>query len=195
MTAEENGRFLANSPLFAGLDEKTLSALGERAVRRPIKKGQTIFYERDAGDSLFVIAEGLVKVWISSGEGNEMVLATLRSPEAFGELSAVSGASRSASAAALEDTVLVALDRATLLDAVHRQPSLADALLGALGNLTRRVTESAGDLVFLDLTGRVAKRLVQLADRDGRSEGGGSCSSSRSRRRSWPRWSGALARA
>ena len=170
MTAEENGRLLANSPLFAGLDEKTLSSLGERAVRRSFEKGRTIFYEGDEGDSLFVIAEGLVKVWVSSGDGSEMVLATLRSPEAFGELSAVSGAARSASASALEDTVLVSLDRATLLDSAHRQPKLADALLEAMGNLTRRVTESASDLVFLDLAGRVAKRLVQMTERDGHAE-------------------------
>jgi len=171
MTAQENGRLLASSPLFAGLDEKTLSSLGEQAVRRPFSKGRSIFYQGDAGDSLFVVAEGLVKVWVSSGEGSEMVLATLRSPEAFGELSAVSGATRSASASALEDTVLVSLDRATLLDSAHRQPKLADALLEAMGNLTRRITESASDLVFLDLAGRVAKRLVQLADRDGHAEG------------------------
>ena len=67
--------------------------------------------------------------------------------------------------------MLVSLDRATLLDAVRRQPALAEGLLHSLGELARRVTEQASDLVFLDLAGRVAKRLVQLADRDGRAEG------------------------
>ena len=84
MTAGDNGRLLANSPLFADLDDKALSALGEHAVRRPLKKGRAIFYQGDPGDTLFVIAEGLVKVWVSSGDGSEMVLATLRPPESFG---------------------------------------------------------------------------------------------------------------
>ena len=171
MTAEDNGQLLANSPLFADLDAKTLTGLGERAVRRTLEKGRTIFYQGDPGDTLFVVAEGLVKVWVSSGDGSEMVLATLRPPESFGELSAVSGVARSASATTLEPTVVVSLDRATLLDAVHRQPGLADGLLHAVGELARRVTEQASDLVFLDLAGRVAKRLVLLADRDGRADG------------------------
>jgi CRP-like cAMP-binding protein len=118
-----------------------------------------------------VIANGIVKVWVSSGEGSEMVLATLRSPDAFGELSAVDGEGRSASATALETTELVSLDRSTLLDAVHHNPGVADGMMRGLGGLARRITEQASDLVFLDLTGRLAKTLSVLAERDGRPEG------------------------
>lgn len=171
MTAEENGKALANSPLFAGLNADVLTLVGERAVKRPMKKGRTIFYEGDPGDSLFVLTTGLVKVWVSSGGGEEMVLATLRAPESFGELSAVSGAPRSASATAMEDSALISLDRDTLLDLAHRHPAVTDGLLQALGDLTRRITEQASDLVFLDLAGRVAKRLVQLTERDARHDG------------------------
>ncbi|HEY6567477.1 MAG TPA: Crp/Fnr family transcriptional regulator [Actinomycetota bacterium] len=172
MTVEENGSLLANSLLFSELDAKTLAYLGERAVRREFEKGRSIFYQGDQGDSLFVVAEGLVKVWVSSGDGSEMVMATLRRPDAFGEVSAVDGQGRSASATAMEDTVLVSLDRATLLDSVHRNPAVADSLLRALGDLARRITEQASDLVFLDLAGRVAKCLVHLAERDGHADGG-----------------------
>jgi CRP/FNR family transcriptional regulator, cyclic AMP receptor protein len=171
MTADENGQLLSSSSLFSGLDEKTLTYLGERAVRQTFEKGRTIFYQGDPGDSLFVVADGLVKVWVSSGDGEEMVMATLRRPDAFGELSAVDGQGRSASATALEPSVLVSLDRTTLLDAVHRNPNVADAMLRALGGLARRITEQASDLVFLDLAGRVAKCLVHLTERDGRAEG------------------------
>ena len=100
-----------------------------------------------------------------------MVLATLRSPDAFGELSAVDGRPRSASATTLEPTTLVAVDRATLLDAVHHHPGVADGMLSALGGLARRITEQTSDLVFLDLAGRLAKTLATLADRDGTAEG------------------------
>ncbi len=171
MTVEENGQLLSNSSLFSGLDPKTLAYLGERAVRRSFEKGRTIFYQGDMGDTLYVVADGLVKVWVSSGDGEEMVMATLRRPDAFGELSAVDGHGRSASATALEPSVLVSLDRTTLLDSVHRNPTVADAMLRALGGLARRITEQASDLVFLDLAGRVAKCLVHLAERDGRVDG------------------------
>jgi len=86
MTVEDNGRLLANSPLFADLDDKALSSLGEQAVGPPLSKGRAIFHQGDPGDTLFVIAEGLVKVWVSSGDGSEIVLATLSPPESFGEL-------------------------------------------------------------------------------------------------------------
>jgi CRP-like cAMP-binding protein len=100
-----------------------------------------------------------------------MVLATLRSPDAFGELSAVDGRPRSASATAVEPTTLIGLDRATLLDGVHRHPDVADGMLRALGGLARRITEQTSDLVFLDLAGRLAKTLATLAERDGHAEG------------------------
>jgi len=166
MTTEDNGRLLASSSLFSGLDAKVLASLGERAVRQRFEKGRTIFYQGDPGDTLYVVAEGLMKVWVSSHDGSEMVMATLRPPDAFGELSAVDGHVRSASATTLEPTVLLSLDRTTLLDAV-----VADALLRALGDLARRITEQASDLVFLDLAGRVAKCLVHLAVREGHVDG------------------------
>ena len=125
MTTEDNGRLLASSSLFSGLEPKVLAALGERAVRQRFEKGRTIFYQGDPGDTLYVVAEGLVKVWVSSHDGSEMVMATLRPPDAFGELSAVDGHVRSAAATTLEPTVLLSLDRTTLLDAVHEQEAKA----------------------------------------------------------------------
>lgn len=171
VTTKDNAALLANSALFVDLAPKALEFLAERAIRLDLERGHTIFHQRDEGDTLYVIADGLVKVWVSSGEGGEMVLATLRSPDAFGELSAVDGRPRSASATTLEPTTLVAVDRATLLDAVHHHPGVADGMLSALGGLARRITEQTSDLVFLDLAGRLAKTLATLADRDGTVEG------------------------
>lgn len=171
MASSDNAALLANSALFVDLAPKGLEFLAEHASRLDFERGRTIFQQGEQGESLFVIAEGLVKVWVSSGDGGEMVLATLRTPDAFGELSAVDGRPRSASATALEPTTLVALDRATLLDAVHRHPGVADGMMRALGGLARRITEQTSDLVFLDLGGRLAKALAALADRDGRAEG------------------------
>ena len=166
MDPGDNVSLLAGSALFADLAPQALRFLAERANRVDLARGEVVFHEGDEGDTLYVIAEGLVKVWVSSSGGEEMVLATLRSPDAFGELSAVDGRPRSASATALESTTLVALDRATLLDAVHHHAGVADGMLTALGGLARRITEQTSDLVFLDLAGRLAKTLAALADRD-----------------------------
>jgi CRP-like cAMP-binding protein len=171
VTSADSATLLANSALFADLAPKALDFLAERANQLDLERGHTLFHQGDEGDTLYVVASGLVKVWVSSGEGGEMVLATLRTPDAFGELSAVDGRPRSASATTLEPTTVLALDRATLLDAVHRHPGVADGMLRALGGLARRITEQTSDLVFLDLAGRLAKTLATLADRDGRVEG------------------------
>jgi CRP-like cAMP-binding protein len=171
VTVSDNAKLLSNSALFAELAPTALEFLAERATRITYERGRTIFHQGDAGDSLFVIAEGFVKIWVSSSDGGEMVLATLRSPDAFGELSAVDGRPRSASATAVEPTTLIGLDRATLLDGVHRHPDVADGMLRALGGLARRITEQTSDLVFLDLAGRLAKTLATLAERDGHVEG------------------------
>ncbi len=119
---------------------------------------------------MFVISEGLVKVFVTSEEGEDMVLVTLRSPETFGELALIDGGLRSASAEALEPTSAVTLSRNTLLELLQSHPALAQALLASLGGLVRRLTEQAADLVFLDLHGRVAKLLLSLAEERGRHE-------------------------
>src|SRR5688572_23766055 len=77
VTKNGNAPLLANSALFVDLAPKALEFLAERATRLEFERGRHIFRQGDEGDTLFVIAEGLVKVWVSSGEGGEMVLATL----------------------------------------------------------------------------------------------------------------------
>ncbi|HVL65302.1 MAG TPA: Crp/Fnr family transcriptional regulator [Actinomycetota bacterium] len=163
----DRARMLARTRLFGNLDDATRFELAERAVERTYGKGEFICHEGDLGDSLFVVVEGLVKVFVTSSLGDEMVLVTLPPPEVFGELSLVDGGPRSASAEAVEPTKLLVLSRPTFLDMLRTHPGLADALLRSLGELARRLTEQASDLVFLDLYGRVAKLLVGLADERG----------------------------
>lgn len=145
-----------------------IELLADGAVRRSFPKGQTIFREGDVGESLHVVAEGLVKVSVSSADGAELALTTLRPPDAFGELPLIDGGPRSASAVAVVDTTLLALDRRTLLEVIGHRPEGLDGLLRSVGGVLRRLTEQAGDLVFLDLLGRVAKFLLRLADAEGR---------------------------
>jgi CRP/FNR family cyclic AMP-dependent transcriptional regulator len=162
---------LRRTQLFADLDPDSLQRLAERAVERFYRKGQLVFHQGDPGESLFVVVEGLVKVFVTSEEGDEMVLVTLTTPETFGELALIDGGVRSASAQTLEKTSILSLTRTTLLEVMSEHPSLSEALLRSLGRLVRRLTEQASDLVFLDLHGRVAKLLLGLADERGEARG------------------------
>jgi len=154
---------LRRTRLFAGLDEPTLRVLAERSVERSFPRHGRLFFQGDPGDGLFVVASGLVKVVVTSEDGEEMVLVTLGPGEALGELAVVDGGPRSAAAEALEPTSALLITRPVLLELAARDPALTEALLQALGSLLRRLTEQASDLVFLDLPGRMAKLLAGLA--------------------------------
>jgi CRP/FNR family transcriptional regulator, cyclic AMP receptor protein len=168
---EQAVSLLTKTQLLGALDAGALVPLADKALERVYRRGQLVFHQGDLGDALFIVTEGLVKVFVTSEEGEEMVLVTLRPPETFGELAVIDGGPRSASAQALEDTHVLVVTRATLLEALHEQPSLAEALLRSLGAVVRRLTEQASDLVFLDLHGRVAKLLLALAQERGEARG------------------------
>jgi len=163
MRTETAVALLRRTRLFAGLSEETLAALGDRSVERSYPRHARLFYQGDPGSGLYVLASGLVKVIVTSEDGEEMVLVTLGPGDAFGELSIVDGGPRSASAEALEPTVALVITREVLLDLATRDRGLTDALVRTLGALLRRLTEQASDLVFLDLPGRMAKLLAGLA--------------------------------
>lgn len=154
---------LAHSEIFRGLDRGALEELASAATQRSYKKGQLIFTQGDAGEALYVIVRGFVKVFLTSERGEEIILVTLRPPAGFGELAVVDGRPRSASVEALENTSLLVVRRSVLLEMMHDNPALTEGILRSLGSILRRLTGQASDFVFLDLNGRVAKLLVTLA--------------------------------
>lgn len=162
---------LRRTDLFGELPEEALRHVAQLAVPRRFERGRFVFLQGQPGDALYVVAEGLVKVFVVSEEGDEMVLTTLRPPDVFGELSLIDGGPRSAGAQAAEDTTLLHVGRDAMLELLREHPALCDRLLAYLGGMIRRLTDQAADLVFLDLNGRVAKLLVGLAAERGEREG------------------------
>jgi CRP/FNR family transcriptional regulator, cyclic AMP receptor protein len=163
---------LAGTALFGSLGQQDLESVAASCVRRTYAKGQFLCYQGDPGDRLFIIANGLVKVTLTSEQGNEMVLVTLGAHEVLGELAVIDQAPRSASVVAVVPTTVLMLSRPVLLDLMGSHPAVRDALLSSLGALVRRLTEQAGDLVFLDLAGRMAKLLLRLATESGQAGAG-----------------------
>jgi CRP-like cAMP-binding protein len=163
---------LRRTDLFGALDDEALVHLAAACRLRAYRKGQYIWYQGDPGDTLLVVCEGLVKVVLSSEGGEEAVLVTLGGCAVLGEIALLDGAPRSASVVAVEPTTGLLLTRATVLDVMARHPVVLDAMLRALGGLVRRLTEQTGDLVFLDLGGRLAKLLLRLAEDRSRTADG-----------------------
>lgn len=163
LTREATAATLHDTDLFAGLDEPALHELAGSAVQRTYGRGQFLWYQGDPGDRLLVIASGLVKVLVIAESGDEVVLVTLGPHQTLGELAMLDQAPRSASVVAIEPTTVLMLPRSTVLALMSRYPAVLEAVLHALGQLVRRLTEQTSDLVVLDLGGRLAKLLLRLA--------------------------------
>jgi CRP/FNR family transcriptional regulator, cyclic AMP receptor protein len=155
---------LAEVELFGELDAGTLQAIAERARRRSIERGQVLFWQDEPGDSMFVLLEGAVKLVVSSRDGELVELARLVAPASFGELAVLDGGPRSATAEAVEHCTPVAITRTELLRLLRSEERVAEALLRALGTMVRRTTRQVTDLAFLNLQGRVAAKLLELAE-------------------------------
>lgn len=156
---------LGRCALFRLIDEPSLSALADSLRLRRFRRDQAIFHQGDPGDSLFVLESGAVKIVLASQEDEEeAIIATLGRGDFFGELALLDGRPHSASAIALEPTEALVLQRVAFLGLIDTQPGLRRALLEALAAELRRLTGHVEELHFLDLPGRIAIRLVRLAE-------------------------------
>lgn len=168
MTVERAAaRALAAAALFEGLSPHLLRQLAERAVERSLSRGEVVFLRGEPGTAMYLVLSGLLKVYDSSPDGTELVLTTVPPGATVGELALADGGERSASVAALQPSRVLVLGRTEFLHALRAEGALAEPLLRYLAAHLRRVTDLAGDLVFLDLSARVAKLLIRLADESG----------------------------
>ncbi len=158
---------LAAIPFFGGLEPLALERLAAGMRARRFKRGEVIFHIGDPGDALFVIVLGEVKISLPSDTGEEAILATLGPGQVFGELALLDGSPRSASASALVATETVVLPRDRFRELIATEAGVRDALLASIAGELRRLTTHVEELHFLDITGRLAARLVRLAHESG----------------------------
>jgi CRP/FNR family transcriptional regulator, cyclic AMP receptor protein len=155
---------LARTELFCGIDEATQRRIAEHVAERVVEPGQCVFLQDESGDWMYVLAEGAVKLYVSSRSGDIVELVRHRPPATFGEVALLDGGPRSASAEAVERSILLVVTRAELLALLRSEEQVAEALLRTLGKIVRRTTRQVTDLAFLDLQGRVARQLLVLTD-------------------------------
>ena len=163
-------QLLRRVSLFSGLKEDELDALAEVTARKTFQKQSVILLAEEEGNSLFIIQKGRVKVSILSEDGREIVLTLLGDGEFFGEMSLLDGLPRSATVIALEDTEALMLRREDLLRLIERTPQIAIKLMAELTIRLRKTDQKIESLALLDVAGRVASALLQLAADEG--EGG-----------------------
>lgn len=166
MAAGATVRALAGTELFAGLPEGVLHDIARAGIERTYKKGQILFSAGDTGDSLFVLVEGKVKGYVTSEDGSELIVGVLAAPAVFGEVAVGDGGTRSAGIEVTEPARVLVIDRPQFFGALAEHPPLVESYIAMLVGMIRRLQERTESLVFLDLQGRVAKLLLDLAGTD-----------------------------
>ena len=165
MTARSD--LLQKVPLLAALTPADRESLAAAVTRRRYRRAETIFQKDEPGHSVYIVERGSVRIYVPSPQGNDLVLAVLGAGDFFGDLSLLDGRPRSASAAATSDTTLLALERTDFIALITSRPEAAMAVLEAVSRRLRETDEMAADLAFLDVPGRLAKKLLDLAASNG----------------------------
>ncbi|MBR6459617.1 MAG: Crp/Fnr family transcriptional regulator [Actinomycetaceae bacterium] len=154
-------------PLFKDLSEEEIDGLAQLMSEVTLKRGDTLFHEGDDGDRFYIVTEGKVKLSHTSDDGRENLLAVLGPGEVIGELSLFDLGKRSSTVVAIAPTRLLALAHTDMRRYLVEHTGLALSMLRELAVRLRHTNEQLADLVFSDVPGRVAKALLDLANRFG----------------------------
>ncbi|MGI8663143.1 MAG: Crp/Fnr family transcriptional regulator [Acidimicrobiales bacterium] len=160
MEAEE---LLRRVDLFAELDPDELATVVASAQRRELRRGDVLFTEGDEPNELFVVEDGRIAIANKSVDGRESVVALMEPGDPFGEMGLFEGLGRSAEARALEQSSVLAIPYVPLQAVYEARPALLWGVVALLAGRLRSMDGALADSVFLDVTGRTAKRLLELA--------------------------------
>jgi CRP/FNR family transcriptional regulator, cyclic AMP receptor protein len=158
-----SGSLWAGLECFQSLTGEQFQELEQASRRRSFKRGETLFYEEDPGNALYILQQGQVKIVRLAADGEERILRIQGPGECLGELSLIDGEPRSARAVALERVEALVLYREAFLALLQRHPPVALAVMSGLAKMVRRLSEEVQDRTALDVPGRVAKKLLELA--------------------------------
>src|SRR5688500_16208954 len=159
---------LRTVPIFSELSEADIASLGRLTSRRACPKDTVVFFENEEGDSFFIILDGRIKVTILGDDGREVILSMLGPGDFFGEMALLDNEPRSATAIAVEESELLSLHRTDFQTVLTENRSITTALIKILPARLRRATHQISTLALLDVYGRVARVIVDMAREEGR---------------------------
>ena len=163
---------LARAGIFQGVEPGAVDALTKDLHEVDYPRGHVIFNEGEPGDRLYIILSGKVKLGRRSPDGRENLLSVMGPSDMFGEMSIFDPGPRTSSATCITEVRAMTMDREALRAWIRDRPEIAEQLLRVLARRLRRTNNNLADLIFTDVPGRVAKQLLQLAQRFGTQEGG-----------------------
>ena len=158
-----SNQLLAEVQLFAEFPEPALAKIAAAADQRRVERNDVLFQEQDEAEDLFVVVSGRIAIANVAMDGRESVVALMEDGDLFGEMPLFDGRGRSATARALEPSEVVIVPYAAVRTVFEEDPSLLWTVVALLAGRIRVTDEALADAMFLDVTGRTAKRLLDLA--------------------------------
>ncbi|TYC67874.1 Crp/Fnr family transcriptional regulator [Stappia sp. BW2] len=165
MAADESlnkEKLLGQSFIFEALDEQSRKDLAAFAHVKRYTAGDVIFDMGTPGQSMMAIAEGSVRITMTTPSARDVTLSELHAGDIFGEIALLDGGERSANARALTNCKLVVLERRSLLEVLNRDPALSIRVIELLCKRVRRSDERMMEIGFLGLPERLARLLLRI---------------------------------
>ncbi len=159
----DDATLLRKSELFQAFEPDDMARIVSATSSRHLQRGDSVFVEGDPADGMFVVRSGRVAISKRSPEAKESIVALMEPGDLFGELSLFDGEHRSAGARALEPSELIVVPYAPLTAVLDQRPRLLWPMVVLLCRRMRATDAALADSLFLDVTGRTAKRLLELA--------------------------------
>ena len=159
---------LRTVPIFSELSDEDITSLAHLTLRKRYPKDTVVFFENEEGDFFFTITEGRIKVTILGDDGREVILSVLGPGDFFGEMALLDNEPRSATAIAVEESELLSLHRNDFQSVLNDNRSITSALIRVLSARLRRANHQISTLALLDVYGRVARVIVDMAREEGK---------------------------
>lgn len=154
---------LEDVDLFSEFQPDELKRLGDASTQNDLRRGDVLFREGDEADRLYVVTKGRIAISRRSPEGRESVVALMENGDLFGEMGLFQDAGRSAEARALERAAVLEVGFEPIRDVYDERPELLWHVVTLLADRLRAMDDALADSMFLDVTGRTAKRLLEMA--------------------------------
>jgi CRP/FNR family cyclic AMP-dependent transcriptional regulator len=164
-THQEKRQIFERHFLFGKLSGDEIDTLLHYARVESYRAGQEVFAKGSPGNSMMAVLRGRVKMSSVSPEGREAVFNIMKPGDCFGEIALLDGAERSADAVAMTDCELLVLHRRDFMPILEKRADICLILLKVLCQRLRQTTEQVEDVLFRHLEARIAKALLQLAER------------------------------
>lgn len=154
---------LRSLSLFEELDDDQFDRMVGECTQRDLVRGDVLFTEGSEAADCYVVTSGRVAISNRFLDGRESMFALMERGELFGEMSLFDGLGRSAEARALEASTVIVIPYKPLLDAWNERPELLWRVIALLTTRLRAMDAALADSFFLDVTGRTAKHLLEMA--------------------------------